>query len=188
MTTIDTLRKALEALEAMLTHMGMDEDDWNRPTFNQARESITALRAELERLEEPAPQLDPSKIQLCRLGVHSADAQKMGQSCNCPEKTCRLWNGGFPSPDVTAEPVASHLLDIADDIARFGSAWERDGRRIDPLSVYKDEPAQDDQAAVKAAWGRGETVQYYDCGRWLDWVGDRHLDMRRHGLWRIKPA
>jgi len=30
----------LEALQAMLTHMGMDEDDWIKPTFNQARAAI----------------------------------------------------------------------------------------------------------------------------------------------------
>ena len=30
----------LAALRAMLTHMGMDEDEWNRPTFAQARAAI----------------------------------------------------------------------------------------------------------------------------------------------------
>lgn len=28
------------ALSAMLTHMGMDEDEWNKPTFDQARAAI----------------------------------------------------------------------------------------------------------------------------------------------------
>ena len=30
----------LKALNAMLTHMGMDEDEWNKPTFDQARAAI----------------------------------------------------------------------------------------------------------------------------------------------------
>lgn len=30
----------ISALNAMLTHMGMDEDEWNKPTFDQAREAI----------------------------------------------------------------------------------------------------------------------------------------------------
>ena len=30
----------LAALNAMLTHMGMDEDEWNKPTFNQARVAV----------------------------------------------------------------------------------------------------------------------------------------------------
>lgn len=30
----------LAALNAMLTHMGMDEDEWNRPTFDQARKAV----------------------------------------------------------------------------------------------------------------------------------------------------
>ena len=33
----------LEALNAMLTHMGMDEDEWNRPTFDQARAAIAKV-------------------------------------------------------------------------------------------------------------------------------------------------
>lgn len=30
----------LAALNAMLTHMGMDEDEWTKPTFDQARAAI----------------------------------------------------------------------------------------------------------------------------------------------------
>lgn len=30
----------LSAISAMLTHMGMDEDEWNKPTFEQARAAI----------------------------------------------------------------------------------------------------------------------------------------------------
>jgi len=29
-----------EALQAMLTHMGMEEDEWNKPTFDQARKAL----------------------------------------------------------------------------------------------------------------------------------------------------
>jgi len=34
----------LSALNAMLTHMGMDEDEWNKPTFDQARAAIVKAR------------------------------------------------------------------------------------------------------------------------------------------------
>ena len=30
----------LEALKGMLLHMGMDEDEWNKPTFDHARAAI----------------------------------------------------------------------------------------------------------------------------------------------------
>ena len=33
-------QQLLAALNAMLTHMGMDEDEWNKPTFDQARAAI----------------------------------------------------------------------------------------------------------------------------------------------------
>ncbi|KAF0844365.1 hypothetical protein FNL37_1809 [Methylovorus glucosotrophus] len=36
----------LEALKAMLTHMGMDEDEWNKPTFDQARAAIAKAEQE----------------------------------------------------------------------------------------------------------------------------------------------
>jgi hypothetical protein len=39
--------------------------------------------------------LDPNKIQLCRVGQHSADAKSMGQPCGCPVDTCALWCGGL---------------------------------------------------------------------------------------------
>lgn len=35
----------LAALNAMLTHMGMDEDEWNKPTFDQARAAIAKAEA-----------------------------------------------------------------------------------------------------------------------------------------------
>jgi len=34
----------LAALNAMLTHMGMDEDEWNKPTFDQARAAIANVK------------------------------------------------------------------------------------------------------------------------------------------------
>ena len=34
------------AINAMLTHMGMDEDEWNKPTFDQAREALAATPAQ----------------------------------------------------------------------------------------------------------------------------------------------
>ena len=36
----------LDALNAMLTHMGMDEDEWNKVTFNQARAAIAKATGE----------------------------------------------------------------------------------------------------------------------------------------------
>jgi len=36
----------LEALKAMLTHMGMDEDEWNNPTFDQARAAVAKAEGE----------------------------------------------------------------------------------------------------------------------------------------------
>jgi len=36
----------LDALNAMLTHMGMDEDDWNKPTFDKARAAIAKATGE----------------------------------------------------------------------------------------------------------------------------------------------
>lgn len=36
----------LSALKAMLTHMGMDEDEWTKPTFDQARAAIAKATGE----------------------------------------------------------------------------------------------------------------------------------------------
>jgi hypothetical protein len=37
-----------KALNAMLTEMGMDENEWNRPTFEQARAAIAKATGEQE--------------------------------------------------------------------------------------------------------------------------------------------
>lgn len=50
---IETLKLAEEALNAMLTHMGMDEDEWTKPTFDQSRKALAAIR---EALAEPVKQ------------------------------------------------------------------------------------------------------------------------------------
>ena len=49
----EALKLAEEALNAMLTHMGMDEDEWTKPTFDQSREALAAIR---EALAEPVKQ------------------------------------------------------------------------------------------------------------------------------------
>ena len=37
----DRIAKLSSALNAMLTHFGMDEDEWSKPTFDQARAALT---------------------------------------------------------------------------------------------------------------------------------------------------
>jgi hypothetical protein len=41
----DTTPTLRSALNAMLTQFGMDEDDWNKPTFDQARRALAATPA-----------------------------------------------------------------------------------------------------------------------------------------------
>jgi hypothetical protein len=41
----EKVRVLREALSAMLTHMGMDEDEWNKPTYDQARAALEATKA-----------------------------------------------------------------------------------------------------------------------------------------------
>lgn len=36
----------VEALQAMMTHMGMDEDEWNKPTFDQARAALAKAQGD----------------------------------------------------------------------------------------------------------------------------------------------
>lgn len=42
----ERVRVLEDALRAMLTHMGMDEDEWNKPTFDQARAALAARKGE----------------------------------------------------------------------------------------------------------------------------------------------
>ena len=100
---------------------------------NAAKDHRTLIEAAdaLAAVQAPAPAhpqlwrdggpkaLDPTKIQLCRVGVHSADAQAMGQNCDCQPGTCRMWNGGL-KPAVEAPAVKAE-----GDHAEF-EVWEGD--------------------------------------------------------------
>ena len=37
------MNKLASALNAMLTQFGMDEDEWNKPTFDQARSALASM-------------------------------------------------------------------------------------------------------------------------------------------------
>jgi hypothetical protein len=53
--TKEVMQMAKAALSAMLTHMGMDEDDWNKPTFDQARKAEAAIDEALEQSQGEHP-------------------------------------------------------------------------------------------------------------------------------------
>jgi hypothetical protein len=76
------VQQALEALNAMLTHMGMEEDDWNKVTFDQMRNAITALR---QLIEQPAAWVGLMDEQIYAIG------KELGMKC-------RL--GGNPNIDI----------------------------------------------------------------------------------------
>jgi len=52
MTQTEALRVARDAMNAMLTYMGMDEDEWNKGTFNQMRKAITNIEEALAQPEQ----------------------------------------------------------------------------------------------------------------------------------------
>lgn len=85
MTDRELMQQALEALSAMLTHMGMDEDEWNRPTFNQCRKAEAALR---ERLAQPE-QKPVASVHIkdgCLVGSHRKDGEPF------PDGEYGLWS------------------------------------------------------------------------------------------------
>ena len=43
---IEAAPDLLSALNAMMTHMGMDEDDWNKATFDKARAAVAKATGE----------------------------------------------------------------------------------------------------------------------------------------------
>jgi hypothetical protein len=57
------------------------------------------------------------------------------------------WGGGFPAKRAMAADKINSDFDeeykkMHEDRIKYGTSWEKDGKRIDPMSVYK-EPAQD---------------------------------------------
>lgn len=66
---------ALKALNAALTHFGMDEDEWTKPTFDQMRSAVAALSS-------PAAPAQPAVEEALPMTLDSAaeDVRRTGYS------------------------------------------------------------------------------------------------------------
>jgi len=58
-----------------------------------------------------------------------------------------MWGGGFPAKRQAAmDKINSHFDEaykkMHEDRAKYGTSWSKNGERIDPASVYFEEPAQ----------------------------------------------
>jgi hypothetical protein len=59
-----------------------------------------------------------------------------------------MWGGGFQAKRQAAmDKINSHFDEtykkMHEDRAMYGTSWSKDGERIDPMSVYLEEPAQE---------------------------------------------
>ena len=73
-----------------------------------------------------------------------------------------MWGGGYQAKRQAAMDKINSHFDAAykkmhEDRAKYGTSWSRDGERIDPASVYLEEPAQEPDA-LTIAYQSG----YYD--------------------------
>jgi len=67
------------------------------------------------------------------------------------------WGGGFPAKRKMAADK------LQEDVLNYGTSWSQDGKRIDPMSVYKEQPAQE-QPWNEDEWRRNN----WRCGHgWL---------------------
>ena len=67
------------------------------------------------------------------------------------------WGGGFTAKRKAAADK------MQEDLTNYGTAWSQDGKRIDPMSVYKEQPAQE-QHWNEDEWRRNN----WRCGHgWL---------------------
>ena len=62
------------------------------------------------------------------------------------------WGGGFMAKKAMAADK------LQEDRIKYGTSWEQDGKRIDPMSVYKEQPAQE---PVAECVDDGEGGVYY---------------------------
>jgi hypothetical protein len=64
-----------------------------------------------------------------------------------------MWGGGYQAKRQAAmDKINSHFDEaykkMHEDRAMYGTSWSKDGERIDPTSVYLEEPAQEPVARV----------------------------------------
>lgn len=128
----EALKLAEEALNAMLTHMGMDEDEWTKPTFNQAREALAAIREASadhvanvgKMVAEPVkqePVMDYEHICALREGEqHQAEdsyffVRPENDTPTSRKMFCQGFERGFHKGLKYAAPVERQWVDLTDD-------------------------------------------------------------------------
>lgn len=65
------------------------------------------------------------------------------------------WGGGFDAKRQMAMDKINSDFDeeykkMHEDRVKYGTSWEKDGKRIDPMSVYKEPAAMDDRQRLEA--------------------------------------
>lgn len=94
---------------------------------------------------------------------HCKLPQLVGQRCHCrtPEdeafdelaKKQGMWGGGFQAKRAAAADKINADFDeeykkMHEDRIKYGTSWSKNGERIDPMSVYLDEPAHSEWNAA----------------------------------------
>lgn len=100
---------------------------------------------------------------------HCKLPQLVGQPCHCrtPEdeafdelaKKQGHWGGGYQAKRQMAADKINADFDeeykkMHEDRIKYGTSWEKNGKRIDPMSVYK-EPAQEPEMQTGIAYQKG---------------------------------
>ena len=75
-----------------------------------------------------------------------------------------MWGGGFQAKRQAAmDKINSHFDEaykkMHEDRAKYGTSWSKNGERIDPMSVYLDEPAQEPVAWITPD-GKGFRIRF----------------------------
>ena len=105
--TTAALKLAEEALNAMLTHMGMDEDEWTKPTFDQSRKTLAAIRearAEQEKQEPVAYALSHL------MGLEFGSKYPMQETKEAAEQMARQHMGAVVVTPLYAAPVDAKAI------------------------------------------------------------------------------
>lgn len=127
----------LSALNAMLTHMGMDEDAWNKPTFDQARMAIAAASASAAPAE-PVPLVEYQALrdvyEAARqvLRYYGADVVRTSVAINRMDaaiEVVKQFDAGYEVESAAQEQDQAQLVEALEEIASMTyDSWTNGAR------------------------------------------------------------